>query len=293
MPRVSIMMPAYDAQRTLPMALSSALAQTYDDWECIVVDDGSSDGSAEQVERVRDSRFRLIRFASNHGRPVARGAALDAAGGEYVCMLDADDWMYPNRLAAQVEVLDSQLEVAAASAGMAIVGQADTLVGARCFRRDGAPGLSEPVSPPKLLPIAHAASMLRRSAIGDIRHDPALKLSQDVDFLLRVLTGRRYFLMPDLLYAYSELESVTGLKILRGHHFTRVIQRKYFRQYPAQVSLNVLTSYAKTGALAGLTLLGLDRRVVKARSLRPTPEQQRLFERAVAEVKRVKASVFT
>lgn len=292
MPRVSVMMPAYNAAATLRLALASVLAQTFEDWECIVVDDGSHDATHEVAQSTRDERIKVIRLLGNRGRPFARGTALEASAGEYLCMLDADDWMYPERLAAQVQVLDAQPDVAIVSAGLAIVSARGDLVGARCFGHGKTLGLSEPVLPPNLPPIAHAPSMLRRSDIGIIRYDPRLKLSQDADFLLRVLTGKRYFLMPDLLYAYTELTSVTLSKLLRAHHYTRVIQRKYFAEHRLKAALNIVDSYAKSAAYAALFTLGLGPRSIAARSVAPSAEQARAFDQARQAVEVLARQVF-
>jgi glycosyltransferase involved in cell wall biosynthesis len=284
MPRVSVMMPAYNAAGTLRLAVASVLAQTFDDWECIVVDDGSHDATHEIAQSVRDERFKVIRLLGNRGRPFARGTALEASTGQYLCMLDADDWMYPERLAAQVQVLDTRPDVAIVSAGMAIVSATGELVGARGFGQGKTLGLSQPVRPPNLPPIAHAPSMLRRSHVGIIRYDPRLKLSQDADFLLRVLTGKRYYLMPDLLYAYTELSSVTLSKLLRAHHYTRLIQRKYLADYGVRAGLNIVDSYVKSAAYAALFAVGLGTRTIAARSTRPSAEHARAFELAKREV---------
>jgi glycosyltransferase involved in cell wall biosynthesis len=278
------MMPAYNAAATLRLALASVLAQTFDDWECIVVDDGSHDGTHEIAQSTHDERVKVIRLPGNRGRPFARGTALEASAGEYLCMLDADDWMYPERLAAQVQVLDAQPDVAIVSAGMAIVSAQGELLGARSFGQGKTLGISAPVLPPNLPPIAHAPSMLRRSDVGIIRYDPRLKLSQDADFLLRVLTHKRYYLMPDLLYAYTELTSVTLSKLLRAHHYTRLIQRKYLADYRMRAGLNIVDSYAKSAAYMALFALGLGPRRIAARSIRPSAEHARAFELARRKV---------
>jgi glycosyltransferase involved in cell wall biosynthesis len=285
-PRVSIMMPAYNAAQTLPLALASVAAQTYADWECLVVDDGSHDATAEVVTEANDERIKLIRLPENRGRPFARKSALEAAQGSYLCMLDADDWMYPQRLALQVEVLDHEPEAALVSAGMAVVAVDNVLVGARAFGQGTTIGLSAPFSGPDLPPVAHAPSMLRRDAIGDHRHDPRLKLSQDVDFLMQVLRGKRYYLMPELLYVYTELQSVTAEKILAAHHYTRLIYAKHFHAHPLRARKNWLVSLAKSATYAALFKLGQEARIIRARSSAPSPAQAREFVAARAEVER-------
>lgn len=105
-PIVSIMMPAYNAERTIDQAITSVLAQTVPDWELIVVDDGSTDGTAQRAAAYaeRDPRIRLVRQA-NGGESAARNTALQHMQGELVGFLDADDFYLPNHLALTVGYL--------------------------------------------------------------------------------------------------------------------------------------------------------------------------------------------
>src|SRR3712207_1073770 len=94
-PAVSILTPAYDVARFVGAAVDSALAQTSPDWEMVVVDDGSVDGTAAVVSARKDPRIRLIRQA-NAGVSAARSRATEAARGRTVLFLDADDWLAPD-----------------------------------------------------------------------------------------------------------------------------------------------------------------------------------------------------
>src|SRR3712207_487407 len=96
-PAVSILTPAFDVARFVGAAGASALAQDFPDWEMIVVDDGSSDGTAEVVAARRDPRIRLLRQA-NAGVSAARSRAMAEARGEAILFLDADDWLAPDAL---------------------------------------------------------------------------------------------------------------------------------------------------------------------------------------------------
>jgi len=101
--RVSIIMPCYNAARFIAEAIASVIVQTESSWELIVIDDGSTDGSAEVVGRFTDPRIRLLSQA-NAGVSAARNAGLACARGEFVAFLDADDRMRPNRLHVPLEI---------------------------------------------------------------------------------------------------------------------------------------------------------------------------------------------
>lgn len=96
-PVVSIIMPAYNVERWIKQALDSVLMQTFSDWECLVVDDGSSDKTPLIVSSVADARIRLISQA-NQGVTVARNKGLEVARGHYIAFLDADDVWHPQAL---------------------------------------------------------------------------------------------------------------------------------------------------------------------------------------------------
>lgn len=96
-------MPAFNAERFVGEAIASVLAQTYDDWELIVVDDGSTDGTAAVVDRFDDARIRLHRHGRNRGQGAAWNTAVGLAEGPLVKLLPADDLLVPEcleRLAA-------------------------------------------------------------------------------------------------------------------------------------------------------------------------------------------------
>ncbi|MDE5851952.1 MAG: glycosyltransferase [Alistipes sp.] len=95
-PQISIIVPVYKVERYLCQCLDSILGQTFGDWECILVDDGSPDGCPQLCDEyaARDPRFRVIHRA-NGGPAAARNSALHAAQGEYIGFVDSDDWIAP------------------------------------------------------------------------------------------------------------------------------------------------------------------------------------------------------
>jgi len=105
-PRVSVLIPAYNAAWCIRRALDSVLAQDYRDFEVIVVDDGSRDSTAE----ILASYGAVVRVVSqpNGGLSSARNAGISAARGEYVAFLDADDWWLPAKLSRQVALMDAR-----------------------------------------------------------------------------------------------------------------------------------------------------------------------------------------
>lgn len=98
-PKISVIVPVYNTARYLARCLDSIAAQTFTDWECICVDDGSTDESGAMLDAYarRDARFRVI-HQENGGVSRARNAGLDAARGEWIAFVDSDDWVEPEML---------------------------------------------------------------------------------------------------------------------------------------------------------------------------------------------------
>ena len=105
MPRVSVIIPAHNSVATLPETLGSVVAQSFSDWEAVVADDLSSDGTAGAAEGV-DERIRVVRSEVNRGPAGARNIALEHASGELLALLDADDIWLPDYLEQQVGLFD-------------------------------------------------------------------------------------------------------------------------------------------------------------------------------------------
>lgn len=105
-PLVSVVIPTYNFGHLLPYALDSLLAQTYTNWECIIIDDGSKDNTEHVVAQYlqQDARFKYIK-QTNSGPGQARNRGINEASGEYLQFLDADDLLGPDKLAFQVAAL--------------------------------------------------------------------------------------------------------------------------------------------------------------------------------------------
>ena len=95
-PLISVIIPAYNAEKTLSKAIDSVLNQSLKEIEVVVVDDGSVDGSRKIIESYSDSRIKLILKDKNEGLSAARNSALEVVNGEYVTYVDADDYIEPN-----------------------------------------------------------------------------------------------------------------------------------------------------------------------------------------------------
>lgn len=113
---ISIVIPIYNVEAYLRECLNSVMAQTCPDWECILIDDASTDGSRAIADEfcAADSRFRLITHAENRGLSEARNSGLDAAKGDYVAFIDSDDYVSADFLQASLEeIADAEIVASA------------------------------------------------------------------------------------------------------------------------------------------------------------------------------------
>ena len=131
LPDVSIVMPAYNAERTIAAAITSVLAQSFRNWELIVVDDGSLDATALLVREAArtDGRIVLINACKNSGRPsIPRNAALKRARGQYIAFLDADDVWHADKLQRQLAFM-SEMGCPFSCTGFGVIDEDNRQVG--------------------------------------------------------------------------------------------------------------------------------------------------------------------
>lgn len=186
-PTVSVVIPAYGGVQWLPATLESLAAQTFPDWEAIVVDDCSPDDTRNLIAAWPDCRVRLLRMAANGGPVRARNAGVAAARGRYIAGLDQDDLCRPERLARQVAYLD-------AHPGCALLGtQVEYLTG-DVVTQSGYPPVTTPGLVAWLLqlenPLAWSSVMVRGEVARalDPFTRPELLYAEDFDLYGRVLS---------------------------------------------------------------------------------------------------------
>jgi len=195
-PPLSVVMPVHNAGPFLADAIGSVLDQTYSDFEFVILDDASTDGSFEVAREwaTRDPRIRLERSCTNLGLVGSSNAVVELARADVIARMDADDISDPNRLARQWQVLSDHPDA--------------SLVGALA---DGIDARGRRVRPrdrwrivrrSRWSPFPHGSVMLRRApfeAIGGYRQvaDP-----EDYDLYLRMATTGPIITLPDLLYHY-------------------------------------------------------------------------------------------
>ncbi|WP_170461361.1 glycosyltransferase family 2 protein [Ruegeria arenilitoris] len=177
MPQASIIVPAYNTAATLAETLASLLSQTHDDFEIIIVDDGSQDETpAIARAHATDPKVRVIR-QENRGLAGARNTGIAAARGEFVGFCDADDLWLPEKLATHVRHLQADPDLAISYSGSAMVDE-----GGRLMRVRQSPRLRDVTAAHVLKrnPIGNgSAAVMRKSALLDLAYRPAFETKRD------------------------------------------------------------------------------------------------------------------
>jgi Glycosyl transferase family 2 len=110
-PTVSVVIPVFNGERFLRDCINSVLGQTFSDFEIVVVNDGSTDGSPEILHSYSDTRLRMVSHTQNRGLAEARNTGIRSSHGNYIALLDSDDIAEPTRLADQVEAMEQDREL--------------------------------------------------------------------------------------------------------------------------------------------------------------------------------------
>jgi len=236
-PLVSVVIPTHNRCDYLRQALRSVLAQSYSNFEVIVVDDGSTDGTAQVVGDFGDARVRYL-YQANAGRSTARNRGMAAAKGIYLAFLDDDDLYLPHKLAHEVVFLETNPDVDLVAAGVQLIDERGAVQGA--WRPwEGQPRLT-------LLnclygcPLIPSTVLFRRRMLDDLDHwfDPELNLAEDTDFFLRLLhAGCGMTWLPEIVSAYrvhSTSSQWDGARYSRAHQ--RLLDKLFARpDVPADV----------------------------------------------------------
>lgn len=196
-PVISVIIPTFNRAHFIGDAIRSILRQSFTDFELLVIDDGSTDRTADVVGAIDDGRIRLIGHDRNHGIPAARNTGLEHARGRFIAWLDSDDISRPTRLEEQLRYLDRHpgIEMVGACAGK--------------IRSDG--GRQKGVRVPPLTPEAISAWLLFRSpfqqssimgraaTLKSFRYRDAFPVCEDLDVFIRIAGSHRSVNLPRVL----------------------------------------------------------------------------------------------
>jgi len=220
-------MAVYNGERYLQSAISSVLDQSFTDFEFIIVDDGSTDRTAEIIERNKDPRIRLISNSSNRGLPASLNSGIEAATGKFVARQDADDVSLRERLELQVAAFLDNDNMAFVGGNWSIIDQDDRMVATRNL-----PGASDEMREnlvTRNIRCPHGAMMFSRSALASVGgYDLGFTYTQDLELQLKlVAAGHDICSVSEIVYEYRLLPGQNRRKTELQSKFRAIANERY------------------------------------------------------------------
>jgi glycosyltransferase involved in cell wall biosynthesis len=225
-PRVTIVIPAWNAAPTLPETLDSVFRQTFTDYEVVVVDDGSTDGTADLLGRYGD-RVRVL-TKPNEGRPsTTRNLGVRAARGELIAFLDADDRWQPEKLARQVALFDRNPALGLVYSAVTVIdGEGQPLRVARCPAAGR--GRAYAILSTRNF-IVGSSAMARRTAIESAGYyDESLTSAENWDLWIRIARDWEIDFVPEPLTDYRVHPGNRSARVaLRERNIFRILEKNH------------------------------------------------------------------
>ena len=206
-PLFSVVTPVYNGAPFIRDCYESLAAQTFADWEWVVVDDGSQDGTRAEVEGLDDARIKLLGYGDNRGRGYARARALEVATGDWMVVWDADDLYFPDRLQAIAAARDEGYDFFCSY--VVVVDNEMEIKGVRGFRMPAAHGLTQA--------FVHHSLGVRMDLARAIGYDPAHRAGEDAAMILALAAGYRGLFHPHALTVYREEREIALEKAISSN----------------------------------------------------------------------------
>ena len=225
---ITIGIPFYNSQQYLGYAIESVLSQTYENWELILVDDGSSDNSLAiaNMYAENDSRIRVISDGRNKKLPYRLNQLIEESKGDFIARMDADDIMHPERLEKQLSFLETNKRYDLVSTGLVSIDNDNIVKG---YRR--VESLYDDISNIETsYPIVHPTVMARRSWFERNKYSEEYPRAEDFELWTRAISNSDFKMavLPDLLLYYREEGNLSMDKILNTYSDVFKIYSSYY-----------------------------------------------------------------
>lgn len=219
---ITVFMPVYNAEKTLHIAIESILNQTYQNFEFLIIDDGSTDGSAEIIRSYNDARIKFIENDENLGVQETSNKGLTLASNELIARMDADDYSYPERLEKQLHFFNDHPDCSALASWAREMDFNDQVINI------------ERINPEFYYYnlnfecwIYQPTIMFKRSAVIDVG-EYQTKYSEDFDLWWRLTRKYKLYVLPEVLLDYrssdNSLSRVTRKKEYEDAHMSQLIR---------------------------------------------------------------------
>ncbi len=281
-PTLTIGLPVLDAARFLEDALRSVFAQTFSDWELIAIDDGSSDGSAAILQRLKDRRVRTLADGEHRGLGARLNQVVSLAAGKYIARMDADDLMHPERLARQLAFLEANHDSDLVGCGLISFDAEERPISVRRLPALHAQITADPL---RGFAIAHATVLGRTEWWKKYRYNERSRGCEDWELWFESYAQSRFANLPDLLYFYREPQAYSFRGYAREkRELAALLWRKRSRLGLA-AALAGAAHCGRIGVYAMAHLLGREAVLIRRRGQPPNDLEREVFTRALQKIR--------
>ncbi|MFD2165468.1 glycosyltransferase family 2 protein [Thalassotalea euphylliae] len=280
--KVSIGIPFYNPGHVFKSTIESVLAQTFTDFELILLNDGSKDESVEIANSFEDSRVRVVNDGTNKGLPARLNELIALSNGEYIARMDADDLISPERLAKQVAYLDEHADIDLVSTGLCSITNDCKVIGYRTPAERTNPEITVKQAIFGQSDIAHATIMARKAWFERNRYNEKAKLMEDyqlwIDAAVKNDLNAGFISTP--LYFYREESSVSPQKAINAYrNQIAIVKQQYSRYLSTKDNLHfTLLMRAKMAFVYVLNLVNLSNYLLAVRNKSTEQETEKLSE---------------
>lgn len=235
MPTVSVVMPAYNAEKYIREAIDSILNQTYTDFEFIIINDGSTDRTKEIIQSYNDSRIVYLENKENSGIVVTLNKGLDCATGEYIARMDSDDISEKERFEKQVAFMDKNKDIGLLGTGICIFGE-EIQKQNRVFTTDSKQLKAELIFNAC---VAHPTVMIRREIleINHLRYNKEFAGAEDYCLWWEIAKVSNITTLPDALLNYRiHTSQITKKKDMQYYSMMQKLMEQRFKDIGVSLS---------------------------------------------------------
>ena len=211
LPKISVIMSVYNGEKYLKEAIESILNQTFKDFEFIIINDGSIDGTTEILEKYdrQDARVKIIN-QENMGLTKSLNKGIKLAKGEYIARMDADDIALPERFEKQTEFMKKYPEIGAVGCWYYLIDKDGEII-KKCRPPTKFSEIKKALL--SIAPLIHPGTMFKKRALQKVNfYDESFKYAQDRDLLLRILKYYQLSVVPEFLFKFRYTKESISLQ---------------------------------------------------------------------------------
>lgn len=278
-PLVSVIMPFYNAGPAFASAICSIRNQTYTNWELLLHDDGSRDGSLEFALRCAGPRIKVWTDGRRKGLARRLNECIEKANGQLIARMDADDVSYPERLAQQVAFLADHPTVDVVGCRMLIFGEDGEPLGKRSVPLEHENIVAHPALG---FGLAHPTWLARAAWYRRFRYNPGAIRYEDAELLFRAYPASRFANLPDVLYGYREMRGGFRKRLKTRLGRVRYLANRYHTVGWGLVAEAACAEALKSISDAALAVTGLRYTMLRSREERLSEQDLRLWREVTA-----------